>query len=425
MESVRASIARSLQSGVGNRAVGHMLMRDPPAAAPPKIAHKTGKEVDDALDASPYFAKLVEAKHKAGTKAEGHVHIHADAAFEDAYVKMALKRTNPTTGKVFTEEEARARSKNVNAFRDGSELHVHENRGTPGTAVHEAIHLFADAYRDKMGYNANEGTTEYFTRKLCAELKLPRGTLYASQLASVEKLITAVGEDVVAAAYFQDKLAELETALDAKKEAGTFANVADRDESEQVRGCRCAPLSFSRRRSRSRSPATSRTTDAVAEAGAWLDDECARVDGSRSTRSERGDRGPRGAGGGGDRPRGLPPGAAELPVRAHGLLLDRVREPRRLPRRHGREPIDSRSTRRFRRRRGGRASVRAPRAPLRPVGPAERRHRELRGPDHGRALPDALEGLRFAAAEDAGQRGHSVVLGRRWGACGLDTQDTG
>ena len=223
MAVVRASIARSLQSGPGNRAVGHMLMRDPPAAAPPKIAHKTGKEVDDALDASPFFAKLVEAKHKAGTKAEGHVHIHNDSAFEAAYVKMALKRTNPATRKVFTEAEARTRSQDVNAFRDGSEIHVHESRGTPSTTVHESLHLFADAYRDKMDYNANEGTTEYFTKKLCAEIKLPRGSHYAKQLAPVEKLIRTVGEDVVAAAYFQDKLAELETALDTKKEAGTFA----------------------------------------------------------------------------------------------------------------------------------------------------------------------------------------------------------
>ena len=133
-----------------------MLMRDPPATAPPKVAHKTGKEVDDALDASPFFAKLVAAKHKAGTKAEGHVHIHNDAAFEAAYVKMALKRTNPATRKVFTEAEARTRSQNVNAFRDGSEIHVHGSRGTPSTTVHESLHLFADAYRDKMDYNAND-----------------------------------------------------------------------------------------------------------------------------------------------------------------------------------------------------------------------------------------------------------------------------
>jgi hypothetical protein len=223
MASVRASIARSLQGGPGNRAVGNMLMRDPPATAPPKISHKTGKEVDDALDASPFFAKLVEAKHKAGTKAEGHVHIHNDAAFQEAYVKMALKRTNPDTGKVFTEDEARARSRNVNAFRDGSEIHVHENRGEPSTTIHESMHLFSDKFRDKMGYNANEGTTEYFAKKLCAEIKLARGSFYAKQLASVEKLIATVGEDAVAAAYFQDKLAELETAVDAKTEEGTFA----------------------------------------------------------------------------------------------------------------------------------------------------------------------------------------------------------
>jgi hypothetical protein len=222
MTPVRASLARAVQAGVGNRAVAGMLMRDPPASAPAKVAHKTGKEVDDALDASPFFAKLVEAKHKAGTKAEGHVHIHDDAGFEEAYVKMALTKTNPDTGNVFTEAEARARSKNVNAFADKGEIHLHESRGEPGTAIHESMHLFSDAYTKKMGYNANEGTTEYFTRKLCAELKIARGTFYPSQLASVEKLVTTVGEDVVAAAYFQDKLAELETALDAKKEAGTF-----------------------------------------------------------------------------------------------------------------------------------------------------------------------------------------------------------
>jgi hypothetical protein len=222
LTAVRASLARSLQAGIGNRGVGGMLMRDPPAAAPPKIAHKTGKEVDDALDASPFFAKLVETKHKAGTKAEGHVNIHNDAAFEEAYVKMALTKTNPDTGNVFTEEEARARSKRVNAFADKGEIHVHENRGEPGTTIHESMHLFSTAYTKKMGYNANEGTTEYFTKKLCAEIGLARGTFYSKQLASVEKLITTAGEDVVAAAYFQDKLAELETAVDAKKEAGTF-----------------------------------------------------------------------------------------------------------------------------------------------------------------------------------------------------------
>ena len=37
------------------------------------------------------------------------------------------------------------------------------------------MHLFSHAGWD-VGFNVNEGTTEYFTKKLCAELGLKRGT---------------------------------------------------------------------------------------------------------------------------------------------------------------------------------------------------------------------------------------------------------
>lgn len=222
-DSVRATLARAVQHGHGNTAFGRMLSRTPPTTAPPAIGHKTGKEVDDALDASPFFSKLVEDKHKKGTKAEGHVHIHDNADFVKAYVAMALKRTNPATGKVFTEAEATARAENVNAFRDGSEIHVHENRGEAATTVHESIHLFSeDSFKAKVGYNANEGTTEFFTKKLCAELKLTRGASYPSQYASILKLVGAANENLLADAYFKGKLAELEAAVDKAKGAGTF-----------------------------------------------------------------------------------------------------------------------------------------------------------------------------------------------------------
>jgi hypothetical protein len=222
-DSVRATLARAVQQGHGNSAFGRMLMRDPPATAPPAIGHKTGKEVDDALDASPFFSTLVADKHKKGTKAEGHVHIHNNADFVKAYVAMALKRTNPATGKVFTEAEATARAENVNAFRDGSEIHVHEARGEAATTVHESIHLFSeDSFKAKVGYNANEGTTEFFTKKLCAEIKLTRGAFYSSEHTSVLKLVGASNENLLADAYFKGKLAELEAAVDKAKGAGTF-----------------------------------------------------------------------------------------------------------------------------------------------------------------------------------------------------------
>lgn len=225
-DSVRATLARSVQQGHGNTAFGRMLMREPTATAPPKIAHKTGKEIDDALDASPFFAKLVEAKHKAGTKAEGNVQIHNNADFVKAYVAMALTKSNPATGKVFTEAEATARAENVSAFQDKGAIHVHENRGEPSTTVHESIHLFdaGTAWTVKVGYNVNEGATEFFTKKLCAEISLPRGSgYYRSQHASVVKLVGVASENRLAAAYFNGKLAELEAAVDAAKGAGTWA----------------------------------------------------------------------------------------------------------------------------------------------------------------------------------------------------------
>ena len=224
MAVLRASIARSLQAGIGNRAVGALLQREP-AAAPPRTAveHTSGKVVDDALSASPYFAKLIEAKFKAGTKAEGHVCVEPEAVFEDAYTKAALTRTNPATGKIHTEEEARARAKLSAAFEDQGDIHVNEAWGDPGTVVHETMHLFSRPYLRVVGYNATEGTTEYFTKLLCTEVGITRGVHYADRLAPVEKLIALLGGDeVLAAAYFQDKLAELEAAVDAKKAAGTF-----------------------------------------------------------------------------------------------------------------------------------------------------------------------------------------------------------
>jgi hypothetical protein len=89
------------------------------------------------------------------------------------------------------------------------------------------MHLFAhDTWLPKAGFNANEGTTEFFTKKLCAELKLTRSNYYADQHAAVKKLTEFLGGDTeLANAFFGGKLAELEAAVDKKageSGAGTF-----------------------------------------------------------------------------------------------------------------------------------------------------------------------------------------------------------
>jgi hypothetical protein len=223
-DAAHAALAR----GYGNQAVGRILARDEnPSLEVVKKGHKTGAEIDAALDASPFFKPLIADGVKAGKKADGHVHIHDAATFQTKCVAYLSGKQNPNTGAVFTDDEAKEFAKNVNAYQEGKEIHVHEERGEAATTVHESMHLFAhDTWLPKAGFNANEGTTEYFTKKLCAEISLPRGGYYPDQYAAVKKLVDYVGESYVADAFFGGKLDELEAAVDKKageSGAGTFS----------------------------------------------------------------------------------------------------------------------------------------------------------------------------------------------------------
>lgn len=188
-----------------------------PAPAVKKVAHTEGKKVDTYADASPFLKKYVEAKIKGGTKAEGHVHIYNAADFKVKCVDYLMAHQNPDTGKTFTKAEAEAWEPTINAYQDAGEIHIHEERGETATAIHESIHLYSnDSYLDKLGFNANEGTTEYWTRLLCTEQKIKRGPYYADQFRAVSRLIGAVGKKTVAAAYFNGDIDGLKKALDAR-----------------------------------------------------------------------------------------------------------------------------------------------------------------------------------------------------------------
>jgi hypothetical protein len=223
-----AAAHAALALGAGNQAVARILAREPnpELEAVKKVGHKTGKEIDTALDASPFFKPLIAEGVKAGKKADGHVHIHDAATFQTKCVAYLTGKQNPNTGKVFTDDEAKAFAKDVNAYQEDKEIHVHEERGEAATTVHESMHLFAhDTFVPKVGFNVSEGTTEYFTKKLCAEIKLTRGNFYPDQYAAMKALVDYAGETAVAEAYFEGKLAELEAAVDKKAGehgAGTY-----------------------------------------------------------------------------------------------------------------------------------------------------------------------------------------------------------
>jgi hypothetical protein len=216
LTGVEMAIARQARSGAGNRAIGRILARDGDGTTTaPIVHHKTGAEVDAWLLASDFFKKYIKPKYDKGIKAEGHVHIDDDPTWEVEIVKYLKGKQNPDTGGVFDEDTAKAWGKNVNAFADGREIHANEHRGEAATTVHESMHLFSDdRWLNAVGFNANEGATEYFTKKLCAENHLTRGNFYAKQYASVKKLADKVGEKALADAFYDAKISELKDKVD-------------------------------------------------------------------------------------------------------------------------------------------------------------------------------------------------------------------
>lgn len=222
----RVEANSGLMGGPITRRLALPVQRDAGGALPvqlKKVQHTPGKKVDTYLKTSPFFKSYVAAAMKGGTTAEGAVKIHNAADFKKAWVAYALVRTNPDTGKTFTQAEATAWEPTVNAFQGDAKIHIHEERGEAGTAIHESLHLFThSSYAGTYGFNVNEGTTEVFTRKLCAEQSIRRGTFYAGQRASVDKLMKKSGEGTLANAYFHGKLAELKSGVDGATKSGTF-----------------------------------------------------------------------------------------------------------------------------------------------------------------------------------------------------------
>jgi len=228
----RAQAVLAAQRAYGNHAVSRVLARDAnpalekrPPARPPKPKLRTGREVDAIFDASPFLKDLVGAKLGKATVAKA-MKIDGEAEFERAWIAYAMRSHNPQTDANYTEEEARQylKSQGVRAFQDEDrgEIHIRRERADLGTQLHEGIHLFADdRWRRRMNYNANEGVTEYFTRKIGPEVQVERDdSSFLRQFTSAGHLVAAAGEPAVAAAYFGGELAGLERAVDGRKPDG-------------------------------------------------------------------------------------------------------------------------------------------------------------------------------------------------------------
>jgi hypothetical protein len=213
-------------------ALQRQATRAPPKPPPkPRIATFTeGKEADAILLASPFLKGYVEPKMKGGTTVGKAIKIHQDPVFKKKWVAYALTRDNPKKKppRPYTLEEAKAKAISVSAFAipEKNEVHVNAGRAGAKTWLHESLHLFSDpaGWIDVVGYNVNEGVTEYFTKLVCDE----RGDIiffseYPKELrASVDKLAGVSRPEKLADAYFNGRLEGVKNAVEAKG-AGKWA----------------------------------------------------------------------------------------------------------------------------------------------------------------------------------------------------------
>jgi hypothetical protein len=227
--AARVAAAHHAQRTLGNRAVSRVLARDhnpalektAPPARPPKVGLRGAREVDAIFDASPFLKDLVGAK-LGKHKLEKAMKLDDETTFQGAWLEYAQRSINPATHQNFTEQEAKdfMAREGVRAFQDEDRgvVHIRKERSDLGTQLHEGLHLFSDdKWRKRMGYNVNEGVTEFFTRKLGPEVQVERDdSSFLRQYTSVTHLVTAVTEPVVAAAYFGGDIGGLKTAVDGK-----------------------------------------------------------------------------------------------------------------------------------------------------------------------------------------------------------------
>jgi hypothetical protein len=206
------------------------LQRQATKAPPkPRIATFTeGKEVDAILVASPFLKGYTEPKMKDGTTVGKAIKIHKDPVFKKKWIAYAVTRDNPETKKRYTEKEAKDKAISVSAFAipEKKELHVNAGRAGAKTWLHESLHLFSDpaGWINVVGYNVNEGVTEYFTKLVCDE----RGDIiffseFPKELrASADKLAVISEKEKLADAYFNGRLEGVKNAVEAKG-AGKWA----------------------------------------------------------------------------------------------------------------------------------------------------------------------------------------------------------
>jgi hypothetical protein len=130
------------------------------------------------------------AAASSGSGAEPTAHVVAAEGWQDFYAAPAKGRVDPATGETLTEEAAQARGHIARVHDPEPRGLPQGRREQPGRALlHEAIHALApDAFDDQDGRRVDEGTTEYFARRVAAKAGKHPPNAYKAEYAGVQAL---------------------------------------------------------------------------------------------------------------------------------------------------------------------------------------------------------------------------------------------
>ena len=149
---------------------------------------------DDEVENAVVDGKLGAYTANKGVMLKGKVHYLEDVAFQKAFIDSEIRDRR--------EEQARGNEKlwakqaellflksNPNGFRDREDIYVRVDRRGFGTEIHEAIHRYSSrSVLENIGFNFNEGVTEYFTR-IITDNWIERGDEYYFQLGMITDLV--------------------------------------------------------------------------------------------------------------------------------------------------------------------------------------------------------------------------------------------
>jgi len=174
-------------------------------------AHMSGPDADKAI--RQHLQQYVADAVKAGRKVEGEVSVVGDEDFQMAFDRQWVRAAKQS----FPGQKA---WEVCNAFVDVNlpkrRIWVHRDKGDTGVVIHEGMHKYANStLRDdqialckrlNISYGGisqlDEGITEFFTRKVVAQLPIKQRVNYENPFLVAQHLAARCTEAVVAAAYY-------------------------------------------------------------------------------------------------------------------------------------------------------------------------------------------------------------------------------